>query len=286
MSLSAKTLWDSLATALDLTHEEAAARQLSLHLLAHRAGLSRTQILADAPLPDQSPALLKQLAHDVVRLCQHEPLQYVLGQAFFYDRTYKVSPHVLIPRPETEELVAHLVERYRDCPHLRILDVGTGSGCIAISLALHLPEAEVFGLDISPEALVLAAENAALHGAQLTWLEADVLAGPALPPDLHLIVSNPPYVREAEKAAMQPNVLRYEPPLALFVPDEEPLRFYAAIASQARHSLRAGGHVHFEINEALGDEARTCLEDAGFEGVQIGHDLSGKARFAHGCWPG
>lgn len=216
----------------------------------------------------------------VGRLKQSEPIQYILEEAPFYDLTFTVSPAVLIPRPETEELTEHIIRTHPD-REIAVLDVGTGSGCIAVTLARHLPEARVTAIDISEEALCIARKNAARHCTGVRFIRTDILdplAAGKIPGKYDLIVSNPPYVLESEKTGMERNVLDYEPGAALFVPDSDPLRFYRAIARLGKQKLNAGGFLYFEINARFGAATATLLEEEGYRPVRLIRDLSGKDR--------
>ncbi len=212
-------------------------------------------------------------------LLRGEPLQYVLGEADFYGLKFKVNAHVLIPRPETEELVKLIIEHYASSPDVSILDVGTGSACIAVSLKKHLLTAEVHACDVSAAALNVAQHNAKRNGVKVDFFHDDIL-NPTLQTALiyDVIVSNPPYVRFSEKTQMRPNVLNYEPELALFVQDETPLLFYEAIAVYAQTVLRKGGRLYFEINEAFGEEVVLMLRRKGFANVHLLQDIFGKDR--------
>lgn len=212
-------------------------------------------------------------------LCRQEPIQYLLGEAYFHGLTFRVTPAVLIPRPETAELVDRVTADCRALPSPRILDVGTGSGCIALSLAKALPGARVTGLDCSREALEVAASNARLLGIDLTLREADILREEPPRETLEVIVSNPPYVLEREKATMEANVLEHEPHIALFVPDEDPLRFYRAITRYARQALCPGGRLYFEINPLCREGMVELLRESGFREIEVMMDYCGKARF-------
>ncbi len=205
------------------------------------------------------------------------PLQYVLGEADFYGLKFKVSPAVLIPRPETEELVEWVLESAVSNSGLRILDVGTGSGCIAVTLARHLPVAAVKGLDVSQEALSIARHNATVNQVDIEFILADI-KGYASRDKFDLIVSNPPYVKQEERADMEAHVLDHEPHLALFVADENPLEFYDAIADFALEHLRPGGMLFFEINAALGNEMVSLMEAKGFKNSLLRKDMQGKDR--------
>lgn len=220
----------------------------------------------------------QELEDILQRLSRFEPLQYIEGRTLFLGREFWVAPGVLIPRPETEELVELML---KEIPaDARILDVGTGSGCIAISLAKELPDALVTAWDVSPEALSVARANARKLQADVRFVECDVLACQVDEVGLYdVIVSNPPYVTEAEKADMEPNVLQWEPSLALFVPDDDPLRFYRRIAVLGRDMLADGGRLYFEINRAYGREMVEMLRTMGYVGVRVEKDLSQNDRF-------
>lgn len=221
----------------------------------------------------------KELANILKRLCRYEPIQYIQGRTRFLGRDFHVTPNVLIPRPETEELVERIIGQAPAGAH--ILDIGTGSGCIAISLALSVPEAQITAWDISPEALYIAHDNARMLNANVHFTVCDVLT---VQPDANerydIIVSNPPYVTERERKTMAPNVLEWEPPQALFVPDNDPLRFYRRIADLGRQLLTPGGSLYFEINQAYGKDTATMLHEYGYTSIQIEKDLSGNDRFA------
>lgn len=225
-----------------------------------------------------SPKKEQELEDILQRLSRFEPLQYIEGRTLFLGREFWVAPGVLIPRPETEELVELML---KEIPaDARILDVGTGSGCIAISLAKELPDALVTAWDVSPEALSVARVNARKLQADVRFVECDVLACQVDKAGLYdVIVSNPPYVTEAEKADMEPNVLQWEPSLALFVPDDDPLRFYRRIAVLGRDMLADGGRLYFEINRAYGREMVEMLRTMGYVGVRVKKDLSQNDRF-------
>jgi len=210
----------------------------------------------------------------LLRLKAQEPIQYILGTTEFYGLTFKVNEHTLIPRPETEELVDWVLSNLHDQDRvLDILDIGTGSGCIAISLAKNIPTARVSGLDISEKALEVAQENAVKNQVLVSFCKKDILETTALKNKYDVMVSNPPYVRQLEKKAMNANVLDYEPGLALFVPNEDPLLFYRKIAQLALVSLQTRGWLYFEINEYLSKEMDVLLKDIGFANIEIKKDF-------------
>ena len=244
-----------------------------------------------------------QLDQAVKRLLDGEPVQYVTGEARFGDLLIKVSPAVLIPRPETEELVQKICDSFPSkksslpchssmgtqgeresmggTPSIRIWDIGTGSGCIAIALAKHFMNAEVIAFDVSEEALQIAKKNAESNGVRVTFVQDDVLNPQSefFRQPVDLVVSNPPYVCDSERAAMEANVLDWEPENALFVPDDDPLRFYRKILELAKNQLNPNGQVWFEINERMGEEMLGLCREMGFQNVEIVLDFAEKPRF-------
>ncbi len=209
------------------------------------------------------------------RLKNQDPIQYIVEETEFYGLPFKVNQHVLIPRPETEELVDWVIKDFNSNTSGRkpkILDIGTGSGCIAISLAKNIPEADVYAIDISEEALKIAKANAARNNIDISLIQADILHTDTLG-NFDVIVSNPPYVRELEKVEIKPNVLENEPHLALFVSDTDPLIFYKKITALSKKSLNEGGLLYFEINQYLGNETKKMIEEQRFEPVTLRKDL-------------
>ncbi|OGS70237.1 MAG: protein-(glutamine-N5) methyltransferase, release factor-specific [Flavobacteria bacterium RIFCSPLOWO2_12_FULL_35_11] len=218
------------------------------------------------------------LQNALLKLKNQIPIQYIVGETAFYGLLFKVDKNVLIPRPETEELVEWILQNHKNSNSLKILDVGTGSGCIAISLAKNLPNADVFALDISEEALNVAKNNAAMNQVKVDFILADILKTEKLATNFDIIVSNPPYVRELEKSQMQQNVLSNEPPIALFVKDENPLLFYDKIAELAKKHLTENGVLYFEINQYLGIETIESLKLKGFKNIELKKDIYGVDR--------
>ena len=229
----------------------------------------------ESELPDFAP---ERIADIIARLRRHEPLQYIVGSARFHGHRFKVTPAVLIPRPETEQLVDLIIDENQGSD-LRVLDMGTGSGCIAISLARALKFAQVDALDVSRDALEVARQNAADLKVKVRFFESDMLS-PQPAARYGIIVSNPPYVCWSEREAMDRNVKDYEPGQAVFVPDNDPLLFYKAIAPYAAQSLERGGKLYLEINQRFGNEVKRLLQDNGFDEVRIIEDSFGKVRFA------
>lgn len=240
------------------------------------------------------------------RLEKSEPVQYVLGAEWFAGRRFDVAPGVLIPRPETEDLVKwacdeakekednskeerdkeekEVSKKGEEAPHPSILDIGTGSGCIAITVALALPQARVTAWDISTDALAIAAGNAHRLGASVRFEHQDALSAPDDEERWDVIVSNPPYICDKERADMSDNVLSYEPELALFVPDSDPLLFYRAIAHYASKALKPGGRLLFETNTAYAHEVAQAMADEGFTAIEVRNDCFGKPRMVKGAF--
>lgn len=221
---------------------------------------------------------LEYLKKAISQLQNNTPIQYITGQTEFYGLTFNVNENVLIPRPETEELVNWIVKDFKSKTNIKILDIGTGSGCIPITLAKELPSAKVSAIDISKEALTTAKSNTVLNNVEVNFIEKDILNTSKLLSNFDVIVSNPPYVRELEKKQMQQNVLAHEPHLALFVKNENPLLFYEKIAELASQNLNQNGALYFEINEYLGKETAALLASKGFENIELKKDFFGVDR--------
>ena len=217
------------------------------------------------------------LGNTLTRLKNQEPIQYILGETTFCDLTFNVNPTVLIPRPETSELVGWVAEENRGRA-VRILDIGTGSGCIAISLAKKMTTAQVAGWDISTEALETAKGNNARNGTDVTFEYCDIRAYKPQKSEYDIIVSNPPYIKEKEKSMMEANVLDWEPETALFVPDNDPLLFYRTIAQKALTMLSPGGKLYFEINREHGKETLSMLNALGYKDIELRKDFADNDR--------
>ncbi|MCH6233903.1 peptide chain release factor N(5)-glutamine methyltransferase [Cognataquiflexum rubidum] len=270
-------LFQDYAHKLQVLYPKQEAESLVLWLFEAYLGKKRMDILKNENLETLPSGLTLAMENLLVGM----PIQYILGKAPFYGREFEVSPSVLIPRSETEELV-HLILKENPKEGLRILDIGTGSGCIPISLDLEMNTPTVFGIDISEEALEIAKRNAGLLQSKVAFSRMDILKEDLPFEDLDIIVSNPPYVRYSEKELMHTNVLAHEPHLALFVYDEDPLLFYSVVSQKAKNSLKPGGKIYFEINEAFGKETRHLMEKSGYEEVTIFEDLNGKQRMIRG----
>ncbi len=248
--------------------------------LENRHGLKRVDLVLqpDFHLSDHEIQDWNQILDGLI---DFTPIQYLLGRTEFYGLEFQVNGNTLIPRPETEELVQWILfdcERAQRTQPLRILDIGTGSGCIAIALAKNLPDAMVSAIDVSPEALEVAARNAVFNGVKVQFLQQDILETTDLATQYDIIVSNPPYVRELEKQEIKPNVLEHEPHLALFVADDDALVFYKKITQLALKHLPQDGKLYFEINQYLGTEMVELLKNLDFKSLNLRKDIYGNDR--------
>ncbi len=214
----------------------------------------------------------------VNRLLKSEPIEYIIGNAEFYGRTFKTNSNVLIPRPETEELCEWIIADFKTANSLSILDIGTGSGCIPITLAHELPQSSVLACDVSLDALEIAKQNAELNGVSVEFFQCDILKELPVTIKLDVIISNPPYVLQSDKAEMESNVLDYEPHIALFVDDNDPLIFYKKIAKHALDTLTENGKLYFEIHERYSNEVLQLLESMNFVNIEVRKDAQGKER--------
>lgn len=278
-------LWRKLAQVYD----EGEAKAIARMVYEVRYGLTFADLCLgkDRQLSADRQTELEEIAD---RLMNQEPVQYVLEVADFCGRQFHVAPGVLVPRPETEELCRWIIQNepstlsIQNASLCHILDVGTGSGCIAVTLAAELPETRVTAWDISPEALAIAQENARRHGVSVKFEQVDMLKcslaslHAPLPSQYDLIVSNPPYICNKERGQMAVNVLEYEPHTALFVPDDDPLLFYRAIAAYATKALRPSGWLYFEINPLYAAPLQELLRSMSFSSIEIKTDAYGKQR--------
>ena len=220
---------------------------------------------------------IKSFEEDLNQLKAGKPVQHIVGYAFFYDYFFKVNEYTLIPRPETEELIYLITEKHDKNAELKILDLGTGSGCIPITLSKLFPNAQVFGLDISEEALKVANFNNQELNAKVEFIQQDMLAEFNLNQKFDIIISNPPYIRDLEKKEMHQNVMDYEPHLALFVTDDNPLIFYRRVAEIAQKHLKENGKIYCEINQYLGQETKNMFEEF-YSNVILHQDISSNDR--------
>ena len=266
-----KELINHITAQLATVYPEDEAQALAWWIMEEETGLSRSQMLTGC----KGTTNFSNLQAKIERILHFEPIQYIFGHTLWNGLDLKVTPATLIPRPETAELVEKVERLKVKGERIKVLDIGTGSGCIAIALKKAHPEWQVTGIDISEEAIEVAKENAKRNGVEVEFLVADIfnLQSPISNLQYDIIVSNPPYICESEKASMRPNVLNYEPATALFVPDNDPLKFYRRIAE-----LKLGKHLFFEINEAYPDELSAMLSELGYTDIQITNDIYGKPR--------
>ncbi len=278
---NSKELFNDLVSRITLEEDKSEIQSIVYLLLEKRLGLTRVEILTGKEITPADTSIFDPF---ITQINDHTPIQYILGETEFYGRIFKVNSSVLIPRPETEllihEILSSLKNQNYDAP--RILDIGAGSGCIAITLALEVPRAIVQATDISKEAINTAKQNSAILCPSVKFLEHNVLSDEISFGPFDLIVSNPPYISEDEKAEMKKNVLAHEPHLALFAPAEDPLAFYKAIALKSKMTLSPGGSVWVEINEHFGNEVVDIFKELSYRSVRIIKDLDNKNRIVTG----
>ncbi len=285
---NSRTLFQEVVAGITLPESAGEINSIAYFLLTGVFEINKTDILAGKMVP-YSDATAQTLQKSIRRINSGEPVQYVLGEAYFFGRKFRVNASVLIPRPETEGLVAAVLSY---CAHLSdfrshrqaiaIMDVGTGSGCIPVTLFNELPAVKLYATDISTAALSVAVDNASLYNAEITFIEHNILTEPIPVGELDVIVSNPPYVTDRERTGMARNVLDFEPHTALFVPDNDPLLFYHAIARQSKPVLKVDGFIALEINSQYAKPVKDILLDNGFKEVSILQDVSGKDRIVTG----
>ncbi|MDO4783205.1 MAG: peptide chain release factor N(5)-glutamine methyltransferase [Capnocytophaga felis] len=267
-----KDLKDYLFQNLDFLYLKEEIQVFYFMLLDFYGGFSKTDILLN-PEAELEKSLEISILNAISDLKSEKPIQYILGETEFFSNHFFVDENVLIPRQETEELVDWILSETPHNEAINILDIGCGSGCISVSLAKALPNANVTALDISEKAISIAQKNAIENNSKIHFIQQNILATDFLTEKYDIIVSNPPYVRELEKKEIQNNVLNYEPHLALFVPDDNALIFYEKIAELAKNSLTEKGKLFFEINQYLGDEMIEMLKKKGFSEIELRNDL-------------
>ena len=283
---NSRTIFQELVGRITLRENSEEIRSIVFVLMDYLFGISKTDILAGKMIPVTHDDL-SRLENYLTRINASEPVQYLTGETYFYGRRFFVDRSVLIPRPETELLIRTVLAwtgSVQSPPGttLRILDIGTGSGCLPITLQLELPGSEIYATDISADALEVARKNAAMNRADVTFIQHDILNDPVPVTDLAVVISNPPYVRKSEVTDMQENVLGYEPHSALFVADEDPLVFYRAILLRTNGILSPHALVAMEINEKFGNEVADLFIEHGFREVNILRDIDGKPRVVRG----
>jgi len=273
---SAKPLFDHIVKSVT-AYPPKEIRAMAFMLMEHYLRLRNVDVMVDKPIP---PNTSQPDWEDIIlRLNQSEPVQHIIGATVFCGLEFKVSPSVLIPRPETEELVRLVVKDcFWDEEPVKIVDIGTGSGCIAIALDRFMSFAKVWGWDVSDDALTVARENAQRLLSEAKFENYNILIEDTFEGQFDCVVSNPPYVTYSEQTSMELNVLRFEPHLALFVEDEDPLLFYRAIADFCLKHLKTTGACYVEINEHFGNATKRLFEEKGFEKVEVIQDISGKDR--------
>jgi len=278
--MTIKQLTYNISTSLQPLYDPREAAAVASWYVCARLKMERYELALRGNEPVDE-ALMTGIQQDMQKLMEGCPVQYVLGETEFYGLPFKVTPAVLIPRPETEELVQMVVQQYEG-QKVRIWDVGTGSGCIAVSLAKMLPHAEIFATDISEEALAVARANAELNGVGVTFARHDMADDAHLPfgeTHFDVIVSNPPYIPASDRSSMHKNVVDYEPETALFVPDNDKLWCYRALARLAQRTLVPGGRIYVETYHDFHEELAEMFQQHGFSDVQSVRDLNGRLRF-------
>lgn len=277
--MRSKQLFNSIRVKLSKIENAAEAESITYLILDDLFTVSRTDLLIDKFITDYA-AHESTLNTYLQRLLKKEPVQHVIGHVEFYGRKFLVNKNVLIPRQETEELVDLILQSNKHLEDSKIVDIGTGSGIIPITLKKEMPNNQVIGIDVSTAALATAKRNALLNNADVNFIESDILSSEsAYLQDARLIISNPPYVTHAERASMDDKVLNFDPAMALFVQDEKPLIFYEIIAKKAAEYLVESGVLYFEINERFGNEVLQLLTRLNFKNVKLIKDMQGKDRF-------
>lgn len=281
---SPKRLLLHIKDRLEVDESQEEKISLSYMLMEHLFNLNKTDVTVDRSVNVKSSAA-KKLDKYIARLNDGEPIQYVLGEASFYGRNFVVNSSVLIPRPETEELV-RLIINENSGKKIKLLDIGTGTGCIPITLTKEMSHCRCFAVDVDPRVIKVARQNADRHQADIQFMLLDIL-NETIKGDhtFDVIVSNPPYVTESERTSLKVNVRNFEPGTALYVPDSTPLVFYDRIASLAQSLLKPGGRLYFEINEKYGAEINKSLTELGYDSVEIIKDLNGRPRIAKALKP-
>ena len=270
-----KQLLKKINDAIGALYTQSEVSALSRIIATELLNISQTNYLLKEPVT-LTPEEEEKVTDALERLKQKEPIQYILGYSDFCGIRFAITPAVLIPRPETSELIEWITEESHTAKS--ILDIGTGSGCIAVSLATMMPQARITAWDISTQALAVAQKNSTANGSNVLFEERDILTYEPTDESYDIIVSNPPYIKEVEKKEMEDNVLLWEPHLALFVPDNDPLLFYRTIAEKAQKMLTPGGKLFFEINRAHGTETAEMLNRLGYHNITLRKDLAGNDR--------
>lgn len=279
MKSNTRDLFNKLINQLTISEPREEKEAIIRWALEHELNLRPTDIMVAREISYDA----KRFEEIILRLNLYEPVQYIFGETSFFGRSFKVNPSVLIPRPETEVLIKTIKDHFENFRgKVTLLDIGTGSGCIATTLALEIPESEIYATDISEEALAVARENAKALKAHITFTRHDIIKEPISWQNLDAVVSNPPYVPEQERSTLRENVINYEPHLALFSGGDSALIFYEVIAQKAWRALREGGLLITEINEHYGPETGDLFLSIGYKQVRIHKDLTGRDRIVSG----
>ena len=279
MSASSQEIFQTIKQSVLARYDANEAASIAFLFIEQYFGLTQSQVLANRQIAQID---FEEFERMLKRLETGEPVQYVIGKSWFYGREFKVNTSTLIPRPETEELVNMIVKREGIDFAGKLLDVGTGSGCIAISLALELPEAKIFAVDVSEDALEIAKANSLSHNANVHFAQLDFLEDAPKHDPYQILVSNPPYIPQNNLEQLQDNVTKHEPHLALFV--DEPLIFYQRIAELAPDIMTAGGRIYVEIHDDFGEEVKECFLENALTKVEVHQDINGKDRMVSAIW--
>ncbi len=280
--MKASSLYQDFISKLSTIYDESEATSITRIVMEDAAGITDTDRIVGIN-QEVNESVMPIMNAILMRLMNHEPLQYILGEQIFYGLKFKVNPSVLIPRRETEELVNWIIKEHGRDEYLNILDIGTGSGCIPVSIKKNIPTAQLFATDVSDKAIVTAAENAVLAGVEVKFARSDILTlENPFNQSFDIIISNPPYITLDEKTDMMKNVTEFEPHSALFVPDKDPIIFYEKIAQFAIKNLNNEGLLYFEINESYSEDIKAMLSGHGFQQVVLRKDMQGKNRMIRG----
>ena len=273
---SSKKLLQYVIANITIDESDQEKQSMAYIVIDELFNINKSEIITDRSI-NLSKSQTKELKNFIERINKNEPIQYILEEAEFYGRKFNVAQGVLIPRNETEELVDLIIKDSKE-KKIKFLDIGTGSGCIPITLIKELKLNKGYAIDFDPRVIKIARQNAARHEVDIDFLMIDILTEKIPVIGLDVLVSNPPYVTESEKVLMKPNVLNYEPNTALFVSDENPMIFYQTIAQKGRECLKDEGRLYFEINERFGNQVAQLLENEGYKNIEIIQDINGKDR--------
>ena len=279
---SSKKLLQYITDRIEINEPQTEVNSLAYMVIEHLFHIDKTEVIVDRSIYIRTKEI-KALDKLISRINNNEPIQYIVGEAEFYGRKFTVDSTVLIPRPETEELVALIIKENRD-KKVKFLDIGTGTGCIPITISKELKDTKPYAIDFDPRVIKTARANAAKFDVEIEFLLIDILTEPIPGGPFDVIISNPPYVRESEKGQMKPNVLEHEPHTALFVNDKDPLLYYRRIGELSQSALKDGGRLYFEVHEEFAEDIKAMLEVMEYHSVRIIKDMNDKNRIVHGLW--